>query len=235
MRDNLKADKTELAKKADLETSDEQTFKGILNVPDFDSGYSNMINVMNKRYIDTNYMTKTMGADFSKIVQDTYLSRKSGGTMENSIRFDAWRPVATRQIYNLASPQNSGSATNKAYVDGIVQNKADVDKAMLLDGTQAMQADLDMNKNKIINCSDPTSDNDVVTKKYMESHVSTSHIQSSNRNNVFKYIMDDPAGELTEEDDIKLGAIVTYQASPHQINKNAVDMKLLLDQSGKGY
>ena len=55
-------------------------------------------------------------------------------------------------------------------------------------------------------------------KKYMESHVSTSHIQSSNRNNVFKYIMDDPAGELTEEDDIKLGDIVTYQSSPHQIN-----------------
>ena len=47
--------------------------------------------------------------------------------------------------------------------------------------------------------------------------------------------MDDPAGELTEEDDIKLGDIVTYQASPHQINKNVVDMKLLLDQLGKGY
>ena len=61
MKDNLKADKTELAKKADLETSDEQTFKGILNVPDFDRGYSNMTNVMNKRYIDTNYMTKNDG------------------------------------------------------------------------------------------------------------------------------------------------------------------------------
>ena len=121
LRDNLKADKTELAKKADLETSDEQTFKGILNVPDFDPGYSNMTNVMNKRYIDTNYMTKTMGADFSKIVQDTYLSRKSGGTMENSIRFDAWRPAVTR--HNLASPQYSGSATNRSYVDGAVQKK----------------------------------------------------------------------------------------------------------------
>ena len=52
LRDNLKADKTELNKKADLETSDEQTFKSIINIPDFDPGYSNMSNVMNKKYID---------------------------------------------------------------------------------------------------------------------------------------------------------------------------------------
>ena len=44
LRDNLKADKTELNKKADLTTNNEQTFKGILNVPDFDPGYSNIRN-----------------------------------------------------------------------------------------------------------------------------------------------------------------------------------------------
>ena len=32
LRDNLKAEKTELVRKADLETNDEQTFKGILSV-----------------------------------------------------------------------------------------------------------------------------------------------------------------------------------------------------------
>ena len=60
LRDNLKADKTELNKKADLETSDEQTFKGIINVPDFDSGYSNMSNVMNKKYVDQKLDMKTL-------------------------------------------------------------------------------------------------------------------------------------------------------------------------------
>ena len=53
LRDNLKADKTDLDKKADLSTNDEQTFKSIINVPDFDPGYSNMMNVMNKGYIDS--------------------------------------------------------------------------------------------------------------------------------------------------------------------------------------
>ena len=233
LRDNLKADKTELAKKADLETSDDQTFKGILNVPDFDPGYSNMNNVMNKRYIDTNYMTKTMGAYFSKIVEDTYLSRKSGGTMENSISFDSLRPVATRQIHNLAPPQYSASATNRSYVDGVVQNKADVDKVMLLDGTQAMQADLDMNSHKITGLDQPTNDLDVANKKYVDSHIDK-NIQSSNDNNVFEYVMNDPDSQLSEEDDIELGGITTYNSSPHQVNKNVADMKLLLDSS-KGY
>ena len=173
-RDHIETVKAEvdlkLTNKADLTTNDEQTFNSIINVPNFDPGYSNMSNVMNKKYID---------------IQDL--------------------------------------------------KKADKTDVLLRNGDNKMLSNLDMNKNKIINCSDPTSDNDVVTKKYMESHVSTSHIQSSNRNNVFKYIMDDPAGELTEEDDIKLGNIITYQASPHQINKNVVDMKLLLDQLGKGY
>ena len=58
-RDNMKADKTDLDKKADLTTENEQTFKGILNVPDFDSGYSNMSNVMNKKYIDQKLDMKT--------------------------------------------------------------------------------------------------------------------------------------------------------------------------------
>ena len=52
LRDNLKADKTELNKKADLTTDNEKTFKSIINVPDFDGGYSNMSNVVNKKYID---------------------------------------------------------------------------------------------------------------------------------------------------------------------------------------
>ena len=233
MRDNLKADKTELAKKADLETSDEQTFKGILNVPDFDHGYSNMTNVMNKRYIDTNYMTKTMGANLTQIVQDTYLSRKTGGLMENSIRFDPWRPANTRQINNLASPQFSASATNKAYVDGSVQNKVDVDKAMLLDGTQAMQANLDMGGHKITGMSLPNNDLDVANKKYVDSQFSKT-VVSANDENAFSYVMEYHNSQLSEENDVELGDVKKYNSSPHQINKNTIEMNLLLDSS-KGY
>ena len=110
LRDNLKADKTELNKKADLETSDEQTFKGIINVPDFDSGYSNMSNVMNKKYVDQK-VDKNVSApqrlksrlqvpDYNdsshssadvvnvKYVNDFFLNKKTGGSLDNSITFN---------------------------------------------------------------------------------------------------------------------------------------------------
>ena len=215
-RDHIETVKAEvdlkLANKADLQTITEQTFNSIINVPNFDQGYSNMSNVMNKGYIDSQDVKKADKTDVLLINGDNKMS--------------ASLDMNNQYINNLSTPSTHLQGANKAYVDLT---------SLLVLGENKMLSNLDMNKNKIINCSDPTSDNDVVTKKYMESHVSTSHIQSSNRNNVFKYIMDDPAGELTEEDDIKLGDIVTYQASPHQINKNVVDMKLLLDQLGKGY
>ena len=215
-RDHIETVKAEvdlkLANKADLQTSTEQTFNSIINVPNFDQGYSNLSNVMNKGYIDSQ--------DLKKADKTDVLLRNGDNKMSASLDMN------NQYINNLSSPSTHLQGANKAYVDLT---------ALSVLGENKMLSNLDMNKNKIINCSDPTSENDVVTKKYMESHVSTSHIQSSNRNNVFKYIMDDPALELTEEDDIKLGNIVTYQASPHQINKNVVDMKLLLDQLGKGY
>ena len=198
--------------KADLSTNNEQTFNSIINVPNFDPGYSNMSDVMNKGYID--------GQDLKKADKTDVLLRNGVNKMSAPLDMN------NQYINNLSTPSTHLHGANKAYVDLT---------ALSVLGENKMLSNLDMNKNKIINCSDPTSDNDIVTKTYMESYVSTSHIQSSNRNNVFKYIMDDPAGELTEEDDIKLGDIVTYQASPHQINKNVVDMKLLLDQLGKGY
>ena len=97
-----------------------------------------------------------------------------------------------------------------------------------------MNADLNMGNNKVTHLKDPTNDTDAVNKKYLEDHVGESHVQSANAENKFKYIMDDPGAQLSEEDDVKLGNIVTYQNSPHQINKKVVDMKLLLDSS-KGY
>ena len=182
MKDNLKADKTELAKKADLETSDEQTFKGILNVPDFDSGYSNMTNVMNKKYIDDQDVKKA----------------------------------------------------DKTYVDTEIQKVTfDTSSVVLIDGSNSMNADLNIGNNKITYLKTPTNDSDAVNKKYVDSHIDK-NIQSSNDNNVFEYVMNDPDSQLSEEDDIELGGLETYNSSPHQVNKNVVDMKLLLDSS-KGY
>ena len=256
MKDDLKADKTDLNKKADLETSDEQTFKSIINVPDFDSGYSNMMNVMNKRYIDQKLDMKTnvvqslksrlQVPNFNinsnnerdvpniKYISLKYLNKETGGQLQNSILFNSFHTDIKRQIYYLGKPLYNTSATNKEYVDSELQNKADSNKVMLIDGTQAMEADLDMGGYIIKNITEPKFDSDGVNKKYLVDYIGKSHIQSINSENKFKYIMNDPKSQISDENDVELGDTITFNNSPHKINKNVIDMKLLLDNS-KGY
>ena len=268
LRDNLKADKTELVRKADLETNDEQTFKGILNVPDFDPGYSNMTNVMNKKYIDQKLDMKTtvlqkiksrlQVPDYNgsytnqndvpnlKYLSLKYLNKEAGGQLQNSILFNSFHTDEKKQIYYLGKPLYNTSATNKLYVDSELQKKPNkayvdaglkkkpnIDKTMLLVGSQTMQADLKMGNHKITQLKNPTDDQDVVNKKYVDSQISTT-IGIANDENAFRYIMEYHNSQLTEENDVELGDIKKYNLSPHQINKNTIDMNLLLDTS-KGY
>ena len=256
MKDDLKADKTDLNKKADLSTNDEQTFKSIINVPDFDPGYSNMTNVMNKRYIDRKLDMRTnvtqslngrlqvpnfnVNVNSEKDVPNIqyislkYLNKETGGQLQNSILFNSFHTDIKRQIYYLGKPLYNTSATNKAYVDSELQNKADSNKVMLIDGTQAMEADLDMGGYIIKNITEPKFDSDGVNKKYLVDYIGKSHIQSINSENKFKYIMNDPKSQISDENDVELGDTITFNNSPHKINKNVIDMKLLLDNS-KGY
>ena len=256
MKDNLKADKTDLDKKADLTTNNEQTFKSIINVPDFDQGYSNMTNVMNKKYIDQKLDMKTnvvqslksrlQVPNFNinsnnerdvpniKYISLKYLNKETGGQLQNSILFNSFHTDIKRQIYYLGKPLYNTSATNKEYVDSELQNKADSNKVMLIDGTQAMEADLDMGGYIIKNITVPKFDSDCVNKKYLVDYIGKSHIQSINSENKFKYIMNDPKSQISDENDVELGDTINFNNSPHKINKYVIDMKLLLDNS-KGY
>ena len=256
MNDNLKADKTELAKKADLETNNEQTFKGILNVPDFDSGYSNMSNVMNKKYIDQKLDMKTTvlqtlksrlqvpNYDASssnesdvpniKYLSDKYLNKEAGGQLQNSILFNSFHPDSKRQIYYLGNPLYNSSATNKAYVDSEIQKVTfNTSSVVFIDGSHTMTGDLDMGNNKIISLEKPTNDTDAVNKKYVDSQISKT-VVSANDENAFSYVMEYHNSQLSEENDVELGDVKKYNSSPHQINKNTIEMNLLLDSS-KGY
>ena len=194
LRDNLKADKTELDKKADLSTNDEQTFKSIINVPDFDPGYSNMTNVMNKGYID---FRDALKADKS-YADSTYLTKTTGAVLANSI-----------------------------------QKKADIDDVMTLDGKNHMNANLNLNDYKITNLKAPTNDTDAVNKEYIDFQIGKT-VGTANDENAFRYVMEYHNSQLTEENDVKLGDVKKYNSSPHQINKNTIEMNLLLDSS-KGY
>ena len=208
MKDDLKADKTELNKKADLETSDEQTLKSIINVSDFDPGYSNMTHVMNKKYIDQK-------VDKTVIAPQRLLSRLMIPNYKSS----------DHSIYDTV---------NKSYVDTELQKISDLTGVLKADGSVSMDSDLNMGNNSINNVKEPNNDSDVVNKKYLVDYIGKSHIQSINSENKFKYIMNDPKSQISDENDVELGDTITFNNSPHKINKNVIDMKLLLDNS-KGY
>ena len=99
-------------------------------------------------------------------------------------------------------------------------------------GTLEFEIPINMNGKAITNLKDPVNDQDAVTKKYVKS-VSDSHISSSNKTNAFQYVMDNPS-HLIEEDDIEFGNLITFQSSPHSINKKVIDTKLIFD-AGHGY
>ena len=95
-------------------------------------------------------------------------------------------------------------------------------------GTLEFEISINMNGKAITNLKDLVNDQDAATKKYMETHVSNSHVTSSNRSNAFQYVMNNPS-HLIEEDDIEFGGVVTFQSSPHSINKKVIDTKLIFD------
>ena len=99
-------------------------------------------------------------------------------------------------------------------------------------GTLEFEIPINMNGKAITNLKDPVNDQDAATKKYVKS-VSDSHISSSDKTNAFQYVMNNPS-HLIEEDDIEFGGLVTFQPSPHSINKKVIDTKLLFDV-GHGY
>ena len=62
------------------------------------------------------------------------------------------------KIINVKPPTTKDNAVNKQYMDTAVFNKVDKNDALLLDGSNKMVADLDMNNNKITNLSTDAKD-----------------------------------------------------------------------------
>ncbi|KAL9960912.1 hypothetical protein ACROYT_G034420 [Oculina patagonica] len=198
--------------KADLSTKNEQTFNSIINVPNFDQGYSNMSNVMNKEYIDSRDALKA-----DKIYTDsTFLTKQTGSILAQSLQSKADKLYANNTF--LTKSVGNGLAQS-------IQNRLNIH------GSNMMQANLDMNDNRITNLSKPIYGTDGVNKLYVDS----SHITSIDKGNVFNNIMIDSDNQLSEENDIELGDLIDHPNPVHQINKKVIDTKLLLDSSKNYY
>ena len=98
------------------------------------------------------------------------------------------------------------------------------------DGTNSMTDDLNLDDHKLINVKEPTNDKDGVNKKYFEDKLAESHLVSSHKENVFKYLFD--TDESASEYNIRVNGIdENFQESAHQ-NKKAYSITLIKDSDG---
>ncbi|KAL9963235.1 hypothetical protein ACROYT_G032414 [Oculina patagonica] len=162
--------------------------------------------------IDTKLATK---ADKS-YADNTYLTKKSGGVLAQNLK-------------NKADKSYVDNTFLKKVVGRVLTQK--ILSKLDIHGSNMMQANLDMNDNRITNLSEPIYGADGVNKLYVDS----SHITSIDKGNVFNNIMIDSDNQLSEENDIELGDLIHHPNPVHQINKKVIDTKLLLDSSKNYY
>ena len=150
------------------------------------------------------------------------LNRINPNPMEDDI------DMANHKIINLADPTNNQDVAHKKYVDDRIKSIPGGD-------TSDLTGNLQMGDNFITGLKDPNpSDSDYAASvnfvnRTIDDRLKYS-VQSSDISNAFQYVMDDPAGQFYDEDDIK--GIKKTDKDFHKINKETYEMQLLLDSRG---
>ena len=98
-----------------------------------------------------------------------------------------------------------------------------------------IKAPIDMGNHFITNIKDPnpSDSNYAATVNFVNKTIDDKlkySIQSADKSNAFQYVMDNPAGQFYDEDDIK--GIKKTVKDFHKINKETYEMQLLLDSRG---
>ena len=148
--------------------------------------------------------------------------------------------MKNKSIINLNLPSNKRDA---ACVEFVNYRLSETQKEYLkLDGSKSMSGDLNLNNNKIVNLQTDFKDSksavnvelmeneittmkDIVTQKIHESRI----INSGQKRDAFRYLMED-TDEFSSENNIKVLGIGDFSNSPHQINKKAYQLQLLIEK-----
>ena len=148
--------------------------------------------------------------------------------------------MKNKSIINLNLPTNKRDATCVEFVN---YRLSGTQKDYLkLDGTTSMSGNLNLNNNKIINLqTDYRNSKSAVNVDFVQEEISDlrdlvnkkideTHITSSGKKDVFRYLMEND-DESSSENNIQVLGIVDFSNSPHQINKKAYQLKLLFEKS----
>ena len=159
------------------------------------------------------------------------LNRINPDPMEDDI------DMANHKIINVADPTSNQDVAHKKYVDDRIKaiSGGDTSDLLKLDGSRVMTGNLQMGDNFITGLEDPNpSDSDYAASVYFVNKTIDDRlkysVQSADKSNAFQYVMDNPAGQFYDEDDIK--GIKKTDKDFHKSNKETYEMQLLLDSRG---
>ena len=215
--------------------------KVIKNSAPYDDGSYDDNTLVSKAYVE-DMINKLPKADTDVLKLDGSKAMTGALNMNNN------------EIKNLKDPVNDQDAGTKKYVEGEIAKIPHVAAAtdvLKLDGSKAMTGDLDMANHNLINIKDPqpsdsshaasvnfvnTSINHsnsiidgIIDRKIKESEASS--IDSNDRENVFKKVMDD---DEFKEDHDKIHKVGVENKNFHLVNKKSYEFKIDYD-SGLGY
>ena len=169
-------------------------------------------------------------------VNKKYVDNQLSGKIDKDTTID----MKNNAITNVKFPVSQKDVATVEYITQRITNSQK--NYLKLDGTTSMSGDLNLNNNKIVNLqTDSKNSKSAVNVELMENEITDlrnlvtqkiheSHITSSGKKDVFRYLMEND-DESSSESNIQVLGIVNFSNSPHQINKKAYQLKLLFQKS----
>ena len=162
---------------------------------------------VNKKYVDNQLGTK---ADLSKTTTQTFQGRIQVPDFDPSSHSES-------DIVNLKDINNTFLNKNKG---GVMKNPI------------TFLSSLPNNQKQINNLGTPRYNSSAANKSYIDETLAQSHIDSSNKNNALKYLLD--ADESSSENNIVVIGISDFAQSPHK-NKLAYKVGLQKNPNSNDY
>ena len=167
--------------------------------------------------------------------ENAYLKRDGSNAVNNNLNME------NKKIYNLRTPTSDTDAATKKYIDDKISiNGGALANYLKKDGSIALTGDLNLNSNKIVNLSTPTSDTDATNKDYVDHLNHEGNIQPSHYKNQFGYLMSS-AAQWTDEIDsgnsfniTRIGDLLPNKRNFHDYNHKVLFTTIIKNSQG-GY